>query len=137
MAFAPAHAAICLALAVLLWAVQLIIYPAFRSIDPARFQRWHYAYTGQITLLVAPLILLQTGGTLLRRVFLAESSPLWITECALTALAWLVTGCLSVPLHRQLQQGRDERAIERLIHTNWLRTLAWSGTALCSWIAAG
>ncbi|MEK0446714.1 MAG: hypothetical protein RLZZ399_2035 [Verrucomicrobiota bacterium] len=136
MAFAQTHAAISLALAVVLWVVQTIIYPAFSAIDPAQFQKWHEAYTGKIAKIVAPLIFLQAIGVAIRRGYLSETTPLWIAECALTVAAWMVTAMVSVPLHRSLQKARSEKAIQLLVRTNWVRTIAWSGTALCSWVAA-
>ena len=135
MAFAQTHAAICLALACLVWLIQLVVYPAFKAIDPVQFGAWHLRYTTTVTRLIGPLILLQTGGVAVRRGSLTESTPLWIAECTLTLLAWLATGAISVPLHRKLQKERSERLIHILIQTNWIRTIAWTGTAILSWIA--
>ena len=131
------HAAVNLALACVLWTVQLVIYPAFRSIDPGIFHRWHYQYTGAITWIVAPLILLQTAGVAGRLVFLEKPDWLWLTEASCTALAWAVTFFVSVPLHARLQRARSEEDMRRLVVTNWLRTAAWSATSVCSWLAAG
>jgi hypothetical protein len=40
--------------------------------------------------------------------------------------AWIVTFTLSAPCHRRLQQeGKNPEIIDRLIHTNWLRTACW------------
>ena len=131
-----AHAAVSLALACVLWAVQLVIYPAFRFIHPERFEKWHYGYTGAISWIVAPLILLQTGGVGLRFFLQGGADHLWHIETALTATAWAVTAFVSVPIHHRLQKNRNEADMRRLVSTNWLRTIAWSGTAVCSWLAA-
>jgi hypothetical protein len=48
-------------LIVLIWLVQLVIYPAFASIAPERFARWHARYTRTVTWIVAPLMLGQAG----------------------------------------------------------------------------
>ena len=136
MLFPHAHAAVSLSLATVLWTVQLIIYPAFRFIDPSLFHKWHYRYTGAVTWIVAPLMFLQLGGVAGRLLALPKADALWYLEAALTALAWAVTVLISVPLHSLLQKERDEAAMRRLVRTNWLRTLAWSGTAACSWISA-
>jgi hypothetical protein len=66
MTYLQAHAAVSFALACVLWTVQLVIYPAFPFIDPRLFQSWHNRYTGAITWVVAPLILLQTAGVAAR-----------------------------------------------------------------------
>jgi hypothetical protein len=136
MNFLQSHAAISLALACVLWLVQLVIYPAFRFIDPREFSRWHYRYTGAVTWVVAPLIWLQTAGVVGRFLFLQSPDLLWAIECFHTILAWAVTVTVSVPLHSQLQRARNEKTMRKLVVTNWVRTASWSATAACSWIAA-
>jgi uncharacterized membrane protein len=136
MHFLQTHAAISLSLACVLWTVQLVIYPAFRFIDPALFARWHNGYTGAITWIVAPLILLQTGGVAGRLIILGRPDFLWGIEAISTLLAWFVTVAVSVPIHAKLQQARCEHSMQRLVSTNWLRTAAWTATAICSWLAA-
>lgn len=136
MNFLQTHAAISLSLACVLWAVQLVIYPAFRFIDPVHFGRWHNGYTGAITWIVAPLILLQTGGVAGRLVVLGGPDLLWGIEALSTLLAWIVTFAVSVPIHARLQEKRCEQSMRRLVTTNWLRTAAWTTTAICSWVAA-
>jgi hypothetical protein len=39
---------------------------------------------------------------------------------------WGVTIFISVPLHRRLTGGYEERTVNRLVATNWLRTVGWS-----------
>jgi hypothetical protein len=135
-----AHAAISLALAAVLWLVQLVVYPAFPWIDPARFVAWHQGYTGAVTWVVAPLILLQTAGVAGRWWITQRTEPLWWLEAGCTLMAWAVTVFVSVPLHGRMQQELPPEvrleAMEQLLRTNWLRTAAWSVCAGCSWLAA-
>lgn len=135
-----AHAAVRLSLAAVLWLVQLVVYPAFRWIDPARFTMWHYGYTAAITWVVAPLMLLQAAGVAARFWLLEHPEPLWLLEAACTLVAWAVTAFVSVPIHSSLQgelpPASQLAAMRRLVQTNWLRTLPWSVCAACSWIAA-
>lgn len=137
MKFLQAHAAVNLSLACVLWTVQLVIYPAFRFIEPGAFACWHNRYTGAISWIVAPLILLQTAGVAGRFLFLNSPDLLWLCEALSTLAAWYVTFAISVPIHAQLQKKRCESAMRKLVLTNWLRTAAWTGTTVCSWIAAG
>jgi hypothetical protein len=136
MAILWIHFAVSLALAAVLWVVQLVIYPAFRHIAPETFERWHYDYTGAITWVVAPLILTQTTGVAARLVILGKPNALWWLEALCTAIAWAVTATVSVPLHNRLQRARCEAAMTSLVRSNWWRTAAWSTTAICSAIAA-
>jgi hypothetical protein len=132
-----AHAAVSLALAAVLWLVQLVVYPAFEWIDPARFTAWHQGYTGAVTWVVAPLILLQTAGVVGRLWLLERAGPLWGVEAACTVLAWAVTVFVSVPIHGRLQGDLSSAvrlaAMRQLLLTNWLRTAAWTVCAVCSW----
>ena len=140
MGFSQAHAAISLALAAVLWLVQLVVYPAFPWIEPARFTAWHQGYTGAVTWVVAPLILLQTAGVAARLWLAQRAEPLWFLEAGCTLVAWAVTVCVSVPIHGRMQEELPPEvrlaAMQQLLRTNWLRTAAWSVCAACSWIAA-
>lgn len=48
-------------LVVLIWLVQVIIYPAFAESAPERFVLWHAGYTRALTWIVAPLMLGQVA----------------------------------------------------------------------------
>ncbi len=140
MGIPQAHAAVSLALAAVLWLVQLVVYPAFLWIDPARFCEWHRGYTGAVTWVVAPLILLQTAGVAARFQTAQRGDPVWVVEALCTIAAWAVTVWVSVPIHGRLQDELppDVRlaAMQQLVRTNWLRTAAWTVCAGCSWFAA-
>lgn len=45
----------------------------------------------------------------------------------LVLLIWAATFFISVPFHNRLAQGFDYVAIDGLVRTNWLRTVAWTG----------
>jgi len=136
MRFLDAHFAVSLALAVVLWSVQLVIYPAFTFIDPNHFERWHYRYTGAITWIVAPLMLTQFSGVAGRLILLGRPNVIWWVELSCTLIAWTVTFLVSVPLHNRLQRERNEATMNSLVRTNWWRTAAWTLTAICSALAA-
>ena len=112
-------------LVVLIWLVQLIIYPSFLYTDSAAFKRWHSHYTALISIFVVPLMFGQTS----LYVLLAVSMQRWAeyTNLALILAVWLTTFLLSVPCHDKMQKaGYDPSVIRRLISTNWIRTTAWS-----------
>lgn len=119
-------------LLVLIWLVQLVIYPAFHAIEPAGFRAWHAGYTATVTWVVAPLILLQAGLAIW--LWIAGAGPRWLlgVNVALIVLAWGVTFLISVPCHEALQRELSPQVIDRLVRTNWLRTIAWTSTFLIS-----
>ena len=46
------------------------------------------------------------------------------------AIVHLGTVALSVPAHNRLSQGFTTSAYERLVNTNWVRTVGWSARAI-------
>ncbi len=109
---------------VLIWLVQIIIYPSMRYWDRESFTRTHPWYTKTITpfiIMLMPLQAVLAGVELVN----APSLPL-VLQTLLIVSAWLVTFYISVPLHTNLGSGFDEDLVEKLIQTNWYRTSAWS-----------
>ena len=126
-ALVVAHAAATLAMAGLIWFVQVVHYPLFRMASRpsfSEFARQHQRRTGWV---VMPLMSVEavTAVLLLLR---AAGSWTW-TGAAILALIWLSTALLQVPQHRRLAQGFEAQAARRLVATNWLRTAAWTARA--------
>ncbi|HHB75932.1 MAG TPA: hypothetical protein ENK84_05250 [Desulfobulbus sp.] len=108
---------------ILIWLVQLIIYPSFQYTEEGDFINWHYRYTGLMGAVVSPLMLLQAGGEIWTAI---TREPRWVRITIIT-LAWISTFTLSVPCHRRLHTvGKNMTVIRRLVLTNWSRTLLWS-----------
>lgn len=121
------------ALAAVLWVVQLVVYPAFASIDPGNFCAWHRRYTRTIGCVVAPLILIQAAAVAHAWGSLSPAPGPLVVQSLAILVAWGVTAAVSVPLHHRLGKSRDPVAMQRLVRTNWWRTLAWSLAALAAW----
>lgn len=120
-----------LAMAGLIWTVQLVVYPAFLHITPAQFTAAHAAHTRRISFIVGPLLLLEWAATIGWLLSSGVQRAAWqwgVVGCVATA--FLSTALLQVPLHRRLSRGWNERLVHRLIHSNWIRTLAWTLKAM-------
>ena len=114
-------------LLVLIWLVQLIIYPSFRYISAEHFQSWHSQYTLLISIVVMPLMLGQVALIGIQ-IF---NQPNWAVyaSAALVALIWLSTFIQVVPIHNLLTAGQNLSGnVERLITMNWPRTIMWTLT---------
>lgn len=110
---------------VLIWLVQLAIYPSFSRIDSQRFMDWHQTYIRRISFIVIPLMLAQAAVIGLQLVF--DFGLLHLVSAGFAALAWGVTFLAAVPLHRALQQqGNCPALVFPLTRINWWRTIAWS-----------
>ena len=110
-------------LLVLIWLVQLIVYPSSRYTADEDFIGWHAGYTVLISLVVMPLMLLQAGVEVM---YAWLHAPRWLRVILIGAV-WGSTFTLSVPCHRRLHiQGKNRALVQRLIATNWIRTVLWS-----------
>ena len=112
----------------LIWLVQLVLYPAFANIDADQFRKFHFLHTQRITFIVGPLMCVELAASL--GVFLMRPGVYWGTGLALTLAIWLHTLFVSVPVHNRLaiSENNDARSeeIDRLVRTNWFRTIAWT-----------
>lgn len=118
---------------ILIWLVQLVIYPAFHVIEKKVFVSWHARYTRNISAVVLPLMTLQFITTVY--LLMQQFSGILLIEAGLILTAWAITFIFSVPCHKKLHDiGRDETTINRLVWTNWIRTVSWTVVMLLGWI---
>lgn len=113
-------------LVVLIWIVQLIIYPSFKYYNIDNLIKWHGLYAFRIGMIVMPLMLGQIVISFIR--MLESYSVLNIFHFLLVILVWISTFFQFVPMHNQIanNKGNDE-IIVKLIKNNWLRTVIWTG----------
>ena len=112
-------------LVILIWLVQLIIYPNFQYIPAAELIKWHKIYTPRITVVVAPLMILQLALTIYLSFYLF--STLNLLALGLIVLNWLITFIYFVPLHVKIDQDNiNQTSLRRLVQLNWYRTIIWS-----------
>jgi hypothetical protein len=116
----------------LIWFVQVVHYPLFRSVGAPGYAAYQAEHMRLTTLVVAPLMLLEAATALwlvLDRPAFVSSARAW-AGLALLAVAWLATVFLSVPRHEALRHGFDASAHAALVATNWIRTAAWSARSV-------
>ena len=112
-------------LVILIWLVQLIIYPGFRYYSPAELALWHPKYGNLITGVVGPLMLAQVA-LVGRETYL---NPAWHTvlSAVLVGGMWAATAFVSVPLHNAIAASdASPDTLARLVATNWIRTIGWT-----------
>jgi hypothetical protein len=120
-----AQAAVTWFLVGLIWVVQIVIYPQMARIVSVGFPAWHRTYTLRISWVVAPMMVLETVLASWW-VFSAPGSGFAWVGFGLAGTVWASTFVMQIPLHRRLAGGWDEPTINRLVGTNWVRTVAWS-----------
>lgn len=122
------HVATTLLMVGLIWLVQVVHYPLFAQVGDSEFSAYHKRHTHRITIIVAPLMLLELATGLLLW-FRMPLQPFWLFNTMAMALIWGSTALWQVPLHKQLAlaDGAARLAlIRQLVASNWLRTFFWS-----------
>ncbi len=112
----------------LIWMVQVVHYPLFRTVPADVFNSYEAAHTsaiGRLLILPAGLEVVSAAALVWYR---PDGVPLWMVMLsgALLAAIWVATALVQAPLHRRLLEGYDRAAVDRLIRTNWFRTGAWT-----------
>ena len=121
------HAGATLFMTGLIWFVQVVHYPLLARVGRAGFPEYERAHTRRTTRVVGPAMLAEAGSA--GGIVLAGAAPvaLWAPGLALLVVVWASTAALQVPCHARLEREWEEAAHRRLVRTNWLRTVAWTG----------
>lgn len=112
-------------LVVLIWMVQLIVYPGFLHYSDNDLLKWHKYYTPKITYVVAPMMFIQMGIAIYILFF--EFSVFNLIYFLLVLSTWVSTFIYFVPLHQKIESSQNIKlSAKKLTSGNWLRTLQWS-----------
>lgn len=122
------HAAVTWFLVGLIWIVQRVHYPSMHYVEPHRFVEFETMHCDRIGQVVAPTMILEgiAAASLIPFAPTTLSLVLAVIGAVLAAILWWSTFFIQVPLHNHLQHGKNTDTINRLIVTNWIRTIAWS-----------
>ena len=119
---------------VVLWLVQLVIYPSLLRIEPCQLTRWHQAYTFRVSFIIMPLMLAQLALAVIAAL---SGSATWLDGLvlALVLVCWGLTFFVSVPLHKKIDAGDPSDATRTaLVRTNWPRTWLWTAIFCLGWV---
>ena len=112
-------------LLVLILMVQLVVYPSFIYYEPKNLVEWHQKYTGQITVIVAPLMFGQLGISIYQ--FFDVFNAISAVKLVFIVFVWAFTFVYFVPAHGRITKGIfSKELLKQLVRLNWWRTLAWS-----------
>jgi hypothetical protein len=119
---------------VLIWIIQLIVYPSFKHFERPNLIRWHKAYTKRISVIVGPLMIAQMAVCLYGGI--THPSAERIVGLVLLVVLWLITFALFVPLHNRINKGSMlGPTLDRLVKANWVRTVLWTFVFILSYLA--
>lgn len=112
----------------LIWFVQIVHYPLFKYVSKTNFVEYEKKHMTLTTYVVMPLMLLELGSSFaLLLVKPSSFSTFFVyTNLFLLSIIWLSTFFIQVPLHNKLSENFNEKNIEKLVNSNWIRTILWS-----------
>lgn len=113
-------------LVVLIWLVQMVIYPSFLHFHVKDLVDWHQKYTTQIGIIVGPLMVIQVAVAIYL-IATQEATLLRSIGLVLIGFIWLVTFTMFVPKHRAISRGEVSRhLLTQLVKQNWVRVFLWT-----------
>ena len=112
-----------------IWFVQLIHYPMMHEVEEPAFRGYQHEYTRKIKWLVGPAMaaeLLASAALAFWRPAGVSAWIVWPLLLAVTAI-WASTFLIQVPCHDRLSEGFSRKTHQKLVSSNWIRTVLWSG----------
>lgn len=105
-------------LCILIWMVQLIVYPSFLFFSFNNLFTWHKTYTKAIALIVIPLMLGQLG-IVIYQVFLVQNIYT-LVSIVFVVFLWGITLLKFAPMHQQISKGNTQIQLLKNISPNEL-----------------
>ena len=102
---------------------QILSYPLLLKLSKSDFYDYYNSYTKRISFIVIPLMIFEVLlsiilNTILNNFYLFASNILLL-------VIWGSTFFIQVPIHNKLSSNHSYSLINKLIFTNWIRTIAW------------
>jgi hypothetical protein len=113
-------------LVILIWMVQLLVYPSFKYYAPTALLKWHNRYTPSMAIIVMPLMF---GQLIIYTIQVYQEQTIFsICGMLFVVTLWISTFLQFVPLHRAISDNSfSKETLELLVSRNWVRTALWSG----------
>lgn len=114
-------------LVVLIWMVQLLIYPGFKYFGSKGLSSWHRIYTRNMTFIVAPMMIIQLAIMVYFWIYYPAMLAPNILYTILVSLTWLTTMIFFIPMHANIDKNTtDLKLLNKLTNWNWMRVLLWN-----------
>ena len=115
----------------LVWFVQVVHYPLFKNVGQEHFEEYHAQHVRlTMPVVLVPMVLELVLSILLAVTGYGANSLLDTAGAACAVFIWGITGVRQLADHEKLAGGYDQRAIERLVRGNAVRTAAWTVHAM-------
>lgn len=112
----------------IIWFVQVVHYPLFASVGTEQFTNYEELHQHLTTLVVAPLMLVELFTAMALPFMIADQPARLLSIVALILILaiFATTAFVQVPIHDKLSAAFSASLVDRLVFTNWVRTLLWS-----------
>ena len=120
----------------LIWMVQVVHYPLFALVGPQHYVEFQRRHQNLTTFVVGPPMLIEAFTSVFMLWYPPNGVNLaWVwSGIVLLAVIWFSTAVIQVPCHHQLTTGFEPATHQRLVRSNWIRTVAWTARGgLLSW----
>ena len=108
--------------------IQLVHYPSMKFIPKDKFKDFHTFHSQKISILAVPIMVIElvTSFLLFYRNTNNAYNDFVLINFIIIILIWASTFLLQVPIHNTLSMNKNEKLLDRLILTNWIRTILWT-----------
>ena len=123
----------------IIWFVQVVHYPLMSEVGHENFVHYSMRHQQRTSwVVIGPMALEALSGAYWAMMHPARwSSPTFVLAFVLLLIVWLSTAFLQVPIHEELLKGYNRERIDRLVRTNWIRTIGWTVRAgIVAWMYA-
>ena len=102
---------------------QILSYPLLLKLNKSNFYDYYNSYTKRISFIVIPLMIFEVFLSIILNTIL-NNFYLFVSNILLLII-WSSTFLIQVPIHNKLSSNHSYSLINKLIFTNWIRTVAW------------
>lgn len=110
----------------LIWMVQLVHYPFFHRLSRSSYEKHMDEHRSKISLIVIPVMLAELASALALTFSKTQFQAEFTAGLILLAGIWASTFFLQVPAHQNISAGYNPSQVEKLVRTNWIRTILWT-----------
>ena len=102
---------------------QILSYPLLLKLGISDFYNYYNSYTKRISFIVIPLMIFEVLLSIILNIIL--NNFYLFASNILLFVVWGSTFFIQVPIHNKLSSNHSYVLINKLIYTNWIRTIAW------------
>lgn len=114
----------------IIWVIQVIHYPFFARLERENYIKHHKRHIYLISFLVIPAMLTELFTSVLLVLQPSEFRIEFIIGLILVLMVWASTFFVQLPIHLKLLRGYNKERIDKLVSTNWIRTIGWTAKSI-------